>query len=42
VHVYIKQQTVVVFFVKSNQNTHPKGRALLQMYRVVPTTKRGN
>jgi len=37
-------QTVnmVVFFVKSNENTYRKGRALLQMYRVVPITKRGN
>jgi len=33
---------VVVFFVKSNENTYPKGRALTQMYRVVPITKRGN
>jgi len=23
-------------------NTYPKGRALIQMYRVVPITKRGN
>jgi len=23
-------------FVKSNENTYPKGRALMQMYRVVP------
>jgi len=27
---------MVVFFVKSNENTYPKGRALTQMYRVVP------
>jgi len=33
---------MVVFFVKSNENTYPKGRALMQMYRVVPITKRGN
>ena len=35
-------QTVnmVVFFVKSNENTYSKGRALMQMYRVVPITKR--
>ena len=33
---------MVVFFVKSNENTYPKGRALIQMYRVVPKTKRGN
>ena len=28
-----------VFFVKSNGNTYPKGRALMQVYRVVPITK---
>jgi len=33
---------MVVFFVKSNQNTYPKGGALMQMYRVVPLIKRGN
>ena len=33
---------MVVFFVKNNENTYPKGRALMQMYRVVPITKRGN
>ena len=35
-------QTVnmVVFFVKSNENTYSKGRALMQIYRVVPITKR--
>jgi len=33
---------MVVFFVESNGNTYPKGRALMQMYRVVPITKRGN
>ena len=26
----------------STENTYPKGRALMQMYRVVPITKRGN
>jgi len=31
-----------IFFVKSNENTYPKERALMQMYRVVPITKRGN
>ena len=37
-------QTVnmVVFFVKSNENTYPKGKSILQMYRVVPITKSGN
>jgi len=34
-----KTVNVVVFFVKSNENTCPKGRAILQMYRVVPITK---
>jgi len=33
---------MVVFFVKSNENTYSKGRAFIQMYRVVPITKRGN
>jgi len=33
---------MVIFFVKSNENTYSKGRALMQMYRVVPITKRGN
>ena len=35
-----KTVNMVVFFVKSNENTYPKGRALVQMYRVVPITKR--
>ena len=33
---------MAVFFVKSNENTYPKGGALMQMYRVVFITKRGN
>jgi len=33
---------MVVFFAKSNENNYPKGRAFMQMYRVVPITKRGN
>jgi len=33
---------MVVFFVKSNENTYPKGRGLMQMYRVVLIMKRGN
>jgi len=33
---------MAVFFVKSNENTYPKGRALMQMYRVIPITKRRN
>jgi len=32
----------VVVFVKRNENTYPKGKAPMQMYRVVPVTKRGN
>ena len=35
-----KTVNMIVFFVKSNENTYPKGRALVQMYRVVPITKR--
>ena len=34
-----KTVNMVVFFVKSNENTYPKGRALMKMYRVVPITK---
>ena len=37
-----KTVNMVVFFVISNKNAYPKGRALMQMYRVVPITKRGN
>jgi len=37
-----KTVNMVVCFVKSNKNTYPKGRALMQMYRVVPIMKRGN
>ena len=37
-----KTVNMVVFFVKSNENTYPKGRALMHMYRVVPITERGN
>jgi len=33
---------MVVFFSKYNENTFPKGRALMQMYRDVPQTKRVN
>ena len=33
---------MVVFFVKSNENAYQKGRALMQMYRVIPQTRRGN
>ena len=41
-HVYKKTVNMVVFFVKCNENTYSKGRALMQMYRVVPIMKRGN
>ena len=37
-----KTVNMVVFVVKSNENTYSKGRAYMQMYRVVPITKRGN
>ena len=37
-----KTVNMVVFFGKSNENTYPKGRAPIHMYRVVPITKRGN
>jgi len=30
---------VVFFFVRSNENTYPKGRALVQIYIVAPITK---
>ena len=33
---------MVVFVVKSDENTYSKGRAFMQTYRVVPITKRGN
>ena len=36
-----KTVNMVVFFVKSNENTYPKGRALMSLY-VVSITKRGN
>ena len=32
---------MVVFVVKSNKHTYPKGRSLMQMYAVVPITKKG-
>ena len=37
-----KTVNMVVVFVKSNENTYPKGRALVQIYRVVLITKRVN
>jgi len=33
---------MAVFFVKRNENTYPKDRELMQIYRVVPQMKRGN
>jgi len=35
---------MAVFFIKSSKNNdwYPKRRALMQMYRVVRQTKRGN
>ena len=35
-----KTVNIVVFFVRRNENTYPKGRA--ELNRVVPQTKRGN
>jgi len=37
-----KKVNMVVFFTKTIENTYPKGRALMQMYRVVPKMKRRN
>ena len=37
-----KTVNMAVFFVKSNENTYSKGRALMEMYRVVSIMKRGN
>jgi len=37
-----KKVNMVVFVVENNENTYPKGRALMKMYRVVPQMKRGN
>ena len=37
-----KTVNMVIFFVKKNENTCPKGRALMNMYIVVLQTKRGN
>ena len=36
-----KTVNMVVFFVKSSENTYPKGRALMKMYRVVSKTRTG-
>ena len=36
-----KTVNMVAVFVKSNENTYPKGKALMQVYIVVPITKRG-
>ena len=37
-----KTVEMVVFFVKNNENTYPKGRALMQIYRVVCQMNREN
>jgi len=37
-----KTVNMVVFLVTSNENTYQKGGAIVQMYRVVSITKRGN
>ena len=37
-----KTVNMVVFFIKSIENTYPKGSAIMQMYRVVPQTKEGS
>jgi len=31
---------MVVFFLKNDKNTYPKGRAIVQMYKIVSQTKR--
>jgi len=33
---------MVVLIFKDNENTYSKGKVFVQMYRVVPITKRGN
>jgi len=33
---------IVVFFVINNENTYPKGRSLMQMYRVVSLKQKGS
>jgi len=33
---------VVVYIVKRNENTYPKGKVLMKTYTVVPQTKRDN
>jgi len=35
-----KTVNIVVFYVNSNENTNPKGKALMQIYRVVPQMKK--
>ena len=37
-----KTVKMVLFLFKYDENTYQKGRVILQMYRVVPQTKRGN
>ena len=37
-----KTVEMVVFFVKNNENTYPKGRTLMQIYRVVCQINKGS
>jgi len=37
-----KTVNMVVFFVTTNENTYPKGGALMQIYRVVSITNKYN
>ena len=40
-HVYIKNSKYGSCLFKNNENIYRKGRALMQMYRVVPQTCKG-
>jgi len=40
--VFLQQTVNMVVFFLNIINTYPKGRALMQTYRVVSQTKRGN
>ena len=35
-HICHKTVNMAVFFVETNENTYPKGRALMKMYIVFP------
>ena len=39
-HKIVNVVVLVVFLVKNKENTYPKRRALVQIHRVVPQTKR--